>query len=97
MIGSSPRSKIQCPIDLFDSQEAKIEVLAKAINATRMASEKAQHARVLIDEVNVLLDCASYDRANRNCGFCRSFSELRLKTANLIVMTGAMGTTRQLG
>jgi hypothetical protein len=97
MIGAGLQSKIQCPIDLFEPQEARIEALTEAINAERLASEKAPNARKLIDEVNVLLDCASYDRKNQNCCFCRNFSELRLKTANLIVMAGAIGTARQPG
>jgi hypothetical protein len=97
MIGASLQSKIQCPIDLFEPQETKIEALTKAINAARIASEKALNARMLIDEANILLDCASYDRANQNCRLCRNFSELRLKTASLIVKVGAIGTTRQLG
>lgn len=85
----SAQLEIQCPIGLFEPQEAKIEVLTQAINAARTASEKAPNARMLMNEVNVLLDCASYDRANPNCGLCRSFSELRLKTANLIVKISA--------
>jgi hypothetical protein len=48
---------------------------------------------MLIDEVNVLMDCASYDRANFNCRLCRSFSELRLQTATLIISAGALGST----
>ena len=76
---------IQCPIDLFRPQEAKIEVLTKAINAARTAAQKAPNATRLVEELDVLLDCASYDRANLNCGLCRNFSELRLKTANLII------------
>ncbi|MGD0023967.1 MAG: hypothetical protein ABSC37_04940 [Xanthobacteraceae bacterium] len=86
--------EIQCPIGLFERQEAKIAALTKAINAAKTASEKAPHARMLIEEANVLLDCASYDRANQNCGLCRSFSELRLKTASLIVKIGAPGAAR---
>lgn len=96
MIGAGLQSQIQCPIDLFGPQEAKIEALTKAINAARTAPEKATSARMLIDEVNVLLDCASYDRANQNCCLCRNFSELRLKTASLIVKAGTMRSTRQL-
>ncbi len=92
MTAASLQSEIQCPIDLFKPQEAKIEVLTMAINAARTASEKAPNASMFIDEVNVLLDCASYDRANPNCGLWRSFSELRLKTANLIVRIGSLGT-----
>ena len=91
MTRTSPQSELRCPIDLFESQEAKIETLTKAINAAKTASEKAPNAHMLIDEVNVLLDCANYDRADRNCSLCRSFSELRLKTASLIVKIGALG------
>jgi hypothetical protein len=91
MTSANAQSQIQCPIDLFEPQEAKIEALTKAINAARIVSEKAPIARRLIDEVNVLLDCASYDRANQNCRLCRNFSELRRKTANLIVEIGAVG------
>ncbi|MGD0076885.1 MAG: hypothetical protein ABSD31_21555 [Candidatus Binataceae bacterium] len=82
-------TRIRCPIGLFEPQEAKVEVLTKTINAARMASEKAPNARMLIDEVNFLLNCASYDRANQNCSLCRNFSELRFKTASLIVKVDA--------
>ena len=91
MTDAGLHSEIQCPIDLFKPQEAKIEALTKAINAAKTASEKAPNASKLIEDVNVLLDCASYDRANPNCALCRSFSELRLKTATLIVKIGALG------
>lgn len=83
---------IHCPIGLFEQQEPKVEVLTKAINAGRTASEKAPNARMLIDEVKVLLDCASYDHANPNCRLCRNFSELRMKTASVIARVGASDT-----
>ena len=66
-------------------------MLAKAIRAAKTAAEKAPHARTLIEEAKVLLHCASNDRANQNCEICQSFSELRLKTASLIVKIGAPG------
>lgn len=91
MTNTSTQTAIRCPIGLFEPEEAKIEALTKAINAAKTASEKAPHARTLIQEANVLLDCTSYDRTNPNCSFCRSFSELRLKTASLIVKIGASG------
>ncbi|KAB2916724.1 MAG: hypothetical protein F9K29_10800 [Hyphomicrobiaceae bacterium] len=84
-------TKIRCPIGLFDPQEAKIETLTKSINAARTASEKVPLAHDLIDAASVLLECASYDQANRNCCLCRGFSELRLQTANLIARVGAVG------
>ena len=87
-------TKIRCPISLFDPQEAKIEVLTKSINAAQSASEKMPFVQDLIDEVWVLLACASYDPANVNCGLCRSFSTLRLRTSSLIVRVGAPGVVR---
>lgn len=86
MTGS--RTGIQGPIGLFAPQEAKIEALTKAINAARTAGEKTPHARQLMDEVGVLLGCQSYERTDHNCVLCRSFSDLRLKTATLIVKAG---------
>jgi len=94
MTGMNPQAAIRCPIGLFERQTAKIEVLTKAINAAPTAADKAPNARMLIDEVNVLLDCASYDRSNSNCKICRSFAELRLQTASLIVKVGALEAAR---
>ena len=79
---------IHCPIGLFEQQESKIEALTEAINAAHGAAEKMPQARMLIDEVHVLLDCASYDRGNENCRLCHSFSDLRMKAARLIVRIG---------
>ena len=94
MISAASHHGIVCPIDLFAPQEAKIEAATRAINAAPTASEKAPHARTVVEQVGVLLDCTSYDGANLNCGLCRGFSELRLKTASLIVRIGAMGAAR---
>lgn len=85
------KSRIQCPISLFEPQEAKIEALTKSINDARSASDKMPFVHDLIDEVNVLLTCTSYDQANLNCGLCRGFSELRMETATLIMKAGALG------
>ena len=82
-------AEIHCPIALFDPQEIKIDALSMAINAAKTPFEKMSHARTLIDEVRILLECESYDRSNANCGFCRQFSEIRFKTASLIVKVGA--------
>ena len=94
MTSISAQVEIQCPIGLFEQQEAKIEALTQAINAGRTPAAKAPNARTLIDEVNVLLDCRSYDRGNQNCRLCRSFSALRRKAASLIVKSGAAGASR---
>ncbi len=82
-------AKLRCPIGLFEPQEVKIEVLTNAVNAAPSGSAKIPYARDLLDEVGVLLACPNYDRGNRNCELCRSFSALRGQTANLIVTIGA--------
>ena len=82
---------IHCPIGLFEQQEPKVEALTEAINAAPAAAEKVPPARTLMDEIKVLLDCTSYDRGNANCRLCRSFSELRMKTARLIAGIGVSG------
>jgi len=94
MTSAGSQSEIQCPIGLFEPQEVKIEALTKALNAAKGAPDKAPVARELMHEVGVLLGCASYDRANRSCGLCRSFSELRRQTASLIVKIGAPSAAR---
>lgn len=87
---SETTSTIRCPIHLFEPQEVKIETLTKSINAARTASEKMVFVHDLIDEVKVLLACASYDRGNPNCCLCRNFSQLRLKTADVIACVAAL-------
>ncbi len=88
MSNRSSKAEIQCPIDVFDAHEIRIEALTEIINAAPTASEKVPHARDLIDEAGVLLACTSYDAANPNCGLCRGFSTLRQQTAKLIVKAG---------
>jgi hypothetical protein len=83
------RLEVHCRIGLFARQEAKFEVLTKAINAAQTASQRVPNARMLSDELHVLLDCARYDEADENCELCRNFTKLRLKTINLIVKLGA--------
>ena len=89
MSNRSSGAGIRCPIDVFDAREGRIKVLTAAINAAATASEKTPFARDLIEEVGVLLACASYEAANPNCSLCRGFSTLRLQTANLVVKAGA--------
>jgi len=90
MTNQRPKAEIQCPIDLFDAHEVRIEALTEMINAAPTASEKVPHARDLIDETGVLLACTSHDAANPNCGLCRGFSTLRQRTAQLIVKAGGL-------
>lgn len=81
---SSGRS-IVCPIDLFDRIEREIEDLTAAVNRAPTAVEKATPAGELRRTVSVLLECKAYDDDNINCRLCRELSELRDKTARMVV------------
>lgn len=85
--------KIQCPIDLFSRQEEEIAHLTRAINQARTTDQKAPWAQELIEAVDVLLACEQYDQGSLDCRLCRNFSELRRKTAALVVK--AMRLNRQ--
>jgi hypothetical protein len=84
------QAQINCPIDLFLRQEAEIARLTEAINAARTAEAKAPAAEALLEAVNVLLACEVYDEARLDCRLCRNFSQLRAKTANLILKAGRL-------
>jgi hypothetical protein len=82
---------IDCPIDLFPKQEAEIQQLTEAINQAPAANEKALLAEDLIAALEMLLACTEYDRKSAHCRLCRRFSELRYKTANLVIAAGSLG------
>lgn len=81
---------IYCPIGLFPKQEEKIADLTREINQARTAAEKAPWAQELVGVVAVLLACDRYDGKSVHCSLCRNFSELRHKTASLVVKAGSV-------
>lgn len=86
---------INCPIDLFPVQEEEITRLTQAINQARPPAQKAPYAQALIEAVDVLLACKSYDEGSLDCRLCRNFSQLRHKTASLVVRAGQLDERRQ--
>lgn len=82
---------IHCPIGLFPKQEAEIARLTQEINRASTAAEKAPWAQALMEAVDVLLACEQYDEGSIDCRLCRNFSELRRKTAALVVKAGRLG------
>ena len=86
---------IECPINLFYAQEREIEKHTRLVNQAQGAVDKAAHAQEMIEAVNVLVDCQSYDQKNPSCQICRNISDLRLKTYNLIVKAGRMDESRR--
>ncbi|MBI3362510.1 MAG: hypothetical protein HY023_15520 [Chloroflexi bacterium] len=86
---------IRCPIDLFPRQEAEIARLTQAINQAPTAAEKAPVAQAMIEVVDVLLACEQFDEQSTDCRLCRNFSQLRRKTADLIVKAGRLANSRR--
>ena len=94
-MNNNPQANIQCPIDLFPKQEEEISRLTQAINQVQGAAQKAPFALTLIEAVEVLLACQSYDQENPNCYMCRNISQLRFKTYNLVVKAGRLDDIRR--
>ena len=80
-----PVPQIECPIDLFPKQEFRIRDLIHRINETREFPQKAELARAYLGEVEILLNCRSFDKGNVNCVNCQAISRLRAKVADLIM------------
>jgi hypothetical protein len=81
---------IRCPIGLFPRQETEIARLTQEINRAPTAADKAAWAQALMEAVDVLLACEQYDEESLDCRLCRNFSELRRKTAALVVKAGRL-------
>jgi hypothetical protein len=88
-------ANISCPIDLFPKQEVEIAQLTHSINEAPTAAQKGPFAQSLVEAVTVLLECSAYDEENMNCNLCRNFSELRCKTARLVVAAGRLDRSRE--
>lgn len=82
-----PVPHIDCPIDLFSKQESKIQELTGRINEAKKIRQKAELARALLEEVEVLLRCSVFDEGSTHCMNCQAISEARHKTATLILKT----------
>lgn len=78
---------IDCPIDLFPKQESKIQEFTQRINEAKRIEQKAELARALHEEVEVLLQCSAFDEGNIHCVNCQAISGVRSKTATLILKT----------
>jgi len=86
---------IRCPIGLFSRQEAEIARLTQEINQAPTAAEKASWAQAMMKAVDVLLACEHYDEGTVDCRLCHNFSELRRKTATLVLKAGRLDNRRR--
>jgi hypothetical protein len=89
------QARIHCSTGLFPRREEEIARLTQEINQARTAAEKAPWAQALIETVDVLLACEQYDEGSMDCRLCRNFSELRRKTAALVIKAGRLDDRRR--
>jgi len=80
---SKKDAKINCSI--FQKQEPVIEDITAKINSTEVVLKKAEFAEELREEVNVLLSCPDYNQGNIDCSNCRFITNVRKKTADLVI------------
>jgi len=80
---SKENAKINC--STFQKQEALIEDITAKINSVKDVSKKAEFAKKLVEEVDVLRSCPDYDEKSADCNNCRFIANLRKKTADLII------------
>jgi len=69
----------------FQAQESLIAGLTHQINAAKIGTDKASEAKRLMEAVEVLLSCDDYSERTSDCQYCRGFSQLRQKSAGMIL------------
>lgn len=82
---SKEDAKINC--STFQKQEPVIKDITAKINRAKNVIEKADFAKRLQEEVDVLLSCPDYDKKSMDCNNCRFIANVRTKTAGLIIKT----------
>ena len=76
-------AKINCPT--FQKQQLVIEDITAKINNAKDVLAKAEFAKELQQEVDVLLCCPDYNENNTDCKNCHFIANIRKKTAELII------------
>jgi len=86
---TEPKSEIKCPV--FLKREWTIKELTRDINEAKGVSDKAERAGQLKNQVELLLSCEKYDEKNEDCKNCRTISNLRKQTAELLIKMKGLG------
>lgn len=79
--------KIGIDCSIFLGEEQAMERLTKEINEARSIEVRAAKAQVLIDEAEVLLACDRYNANSMDCRNCRTITDMRKSTAEMIKKT----------
>lgn len=83
------KPQINCPI--FLKREWTIKELTRDINEAKAASDKAERAKHLKNEVELLLSCEKYNEKNEDCKNCKMISTVRKETAELLIKMKGLG------
>ena len=81
-------AKINCPT--FQKQEPLIKDITAKINNAKDVLAKAEFAKKLQEQVNVLLSCPDYDKKSTDCKNCHFIANVRNKIAELIIKTNRL-------
>ena len=74
----------------FQTKESICATLTEQVNAAQTIGQKAAKAQELIEVAEELLACEEYEEADLECHYCHSFSDLRQKTARLILKMASL-------
>lgn len=77
------KPQINCPI--FLKREWTIKELTRDINEAKTVSDKAERAKHLKHEVQMLLSCEKYNEKSEDCKNCGIISRVREGTAELLI------------
>lgn len=78
----SKKIGIDCPV--FLAEEETMKRLTKEINEAQDIEVKVTKAQALIDKTGVLLSCNKYDANNMDCRNCRTITDIRRNTGEII-------------
>ena len=78
---------VDCPISIFEGEENEVRRITEAINATKDIAEKERYAKMMLEELGILLSCRAHNERDENCTRCHRISSLR-KTGADVVLKG---------
>ncbi len=68
---------VDCPISIFEGQENELRRITKSVNAAKDIAEKERYAKMMIEELGILLSCRAHNEKDENCVRCHRVSSLR--------------------
>ncbi len=79
------REQVKISCSIFQKQEPIIKEFTDRLNKVKDYQQKQELASDLSRYVDMLLECLEYNVNSLDCKNCRFISNLRKKTANIII------------